>query len=215
MRFSRRLAKTPDSLEWPIKNAVILRLRIPKPWGSHQPNPSLRDLFFWGRGNLLRLIFYFFIFHVFSHKNLKKCRHPEPSLFEGVRISSNTTPVILSPRFSRAWGSHLFSLSLISLNHSLFQKFKNQDLTPDFLRLSSPPHPLSPSPPQRFSLILPLSLFNFPPQFPQGSVPVGSNATPGEIEFSGCISFRNLIVEKTEDNFLFSLGEDLQRKTDI
>ena len=88
MRFSRRLAKTPDSLEWPIKNAVILRLRIPKPWGSHQPNPSLRDLFFWGRGNLLRLIFYFFIFHVFSHKNLKKCRHPEPSLFEGVRISS-------------------------------------------------------------------------------------------------------------------------------
>ena len=28
-------------------------------------------------------------------------RHPEPSLFEGVRISSDTTPVILSGAFPR------------------------------------------------------------------------------------------------------------------
>jgi len=28
--------------------------------------------------------------------------HPEPSLYEGVRISSDTIPVILSPRFVRA-----------------------------------------------------------------------------------------------------------------
>jgi hypothetical protein len=55
-------------------------------------------------------------------------------------------------------------------------------------------------------------IINLLPQFPQGSVSIGPNTAPGKIEFSGSFSFGNLIVEKAEDNFLFSFGQNLQRE---
>jgi len=41
-------------------------------------------------------------------------RHPEPSFFEGVRISSDTEGVILRLRIQKPWGSHLFDSFFIN-----------------------------------------------------------------------------------------------------